>query len=137
MQHGCRLDGRRLRVGVSVAYSAMTRHEFEFGTFRPQLNTLLMAVLLVLVAAAANTTGLLLVRASGRRRDIAGRSALGAAPAERLGSPAGDSLALRNCDAAPEQSDISGCASTSFTANLLKVGLEKSILSAVRRVPTV
>ncbi len=77
-------EGRRRGLfsdRVSVAYSAMTRHEFEFGTFRPQLNTLLMAVLLVLVAAAANTTGLLLVRASGRRRDIAVRSALGAAPA--------------------------------------------------------
>jgi predicted permease len=77
-------EGRRRGLfsdRASVAYSAMTRHEFEFGTFRPQLNTLLIAVLLVLVAAAANTTGLLLVRASGRRRDIAVRSALGAAPA--------------------------------------------------------
>jgi len=74
-------EGRRRGLfsdRVTVAYSAMTRHEFEFGTFRPQLNTLLLAVLLVLVAAAANTTGLLLVRASGRRRDIAVRSALGA-----------------------------------------------------------
>jgi predicted permease len=76
-------EGRRRGLfgdRVNTAYSAMTRHEYEFGSFRPQLNTLLMAVLLVLVAAAANTTGLLLVRASGRRRDIAVRSALGAAP---------------------------------------------------------
>lgn len=76
-------EARRQRLfseRATTGYSAMPRHEFEFGTFRPQLNTLLMAVVLVLIAAAANTTGLLLVRAAGRRREIAVRTALGAMP---------------------------------------------------------
>ncbi len=62
------------------AYSAVSRHESEFGSLRPALLTLMAAAALVLLVAAANTTGLLLVKAAGRRREIAVRTALGASP---------------------------------------------------------
>lgn len=79
---------------TTIPYSALTKHEWEYGLMRPQLNTLLAAVALVLLAAAANTTGLLLVRASGRRREIAVRTALGASPQRIARSLLLDGLAL-------------------------------------------
>jgi predicted permease len=66
---------------TTVAYSAATRHEWEYGSVRPALLTLMAAVVLVLLVAGANTTGLLLVQAAARRREIAVRTALGASPA--------------------------------------------------------
>ena len=73
-------EARLANERTTRAYTATPRHEWEFGSLRPALLTLMSAVALVLLVAAANTTGLLLLRAAGRRREIAVRTALGAAP---------------------------------------------------------
>lgn len=64
------------------AYGVISRYDWEFGPLQPAFTTLTAAVVMLLLVAVSNTTGLLLVRATGRRREVAVRTALGASPGQ-------------------------------------------------------
>jgi predicted permease len=117
--------GEAFQSGMEAVVTPIREH--IFGKTRPALIALAVSVCLVLLIAAANITTLLLVRAAGRKQEIATRIAVGATRWRVVRHSLADALVL---------STLAGLAGV-FVAQLTSSGLVRLAPIDVPRLETV